>query len=287
MNVRRREEENEDRSVNNQHGPADGQVLRVYVAEHCGSCRESRRLAKLIARRLENLVVEVINIDIEYPADEIFAVPTYCYGGKILFLGNPREEELVARLLSLKQASRSSSTMGAGQRGSDEGFLDLGPAPVATPRPSHWRMLARENHLATACCGGLGIFGTLLCSLTMAAPAVGLVAVQTAHSSMEGMGSFDAAQQAQLPAWWTEVVHLGPAILVISVLLVALAVALRHPLAALPAIVGGPVLYVGMYAQPSLPVMYAATVLGISLLLLAYAVGLRPALCMTIARAKQ
>ena len=118
----------------------------------------------------------------------------------------------------------------------------------------------------------------------MVAPAAGLIAVQTAHSSMEGMDGSDPAEQAHLPTWWTEIVHLGPGILVVSVLLVALAVALRRRFAALPAVAGGLTLYLGMYAQPSLPVMDAAMVLGITSVVLAYMIGIRPALRLATAR---
>jgi hypothetical protein len=93
-----------------------------------------------------------------------------------------------------------------------------------------------------------------------------------------------SAGQGQLPAWWEAIVRLGPEILIASVLLVALAVSLRRRVAALPAIAGGLILYVGMYAQPGLVVMEAATVLGIALLLCAYVVGLRPALGFAILR---
>ena len=95
---------------------------------------------------------------------------------------------------------------------------------------------------------------------------------------MDGMSGSGSTGQAQLPAWWEAIVRLGPEILVVSVLLVALAVALHRRIAALPATAGGLILYLGMYAQPSLVVMYAATALGVALLLFAYVAGLRPSL---------
>lgn len=51
--------------------------------------------------------------------------------------------------------------------------------------------------------------------------------------------------------------RLGPVLLVVSVLLVTAAFALsRRPVAAVPALLAGAVLYAGMYAQPDLTVMY-------------------------------
>jgi hypothetical protein len=252
-------------------------VLRIYVAEHCGSCRESRRLARSIARRIGSVVVHVIDVDTEDPADEIFAVPTFCYDGKILFLGNPGEEELIARLLSLKQGSRSSLTLGAWRQAANGRPADLTALPKTRHSLSLERMPERRSRLVAACSGALGILGTLACSLSMVAPAAGLFAAHAARSSMDGMGGFEPAGQAQLPAWWTELVLLGPAILVTSVLVLAVAVAIRRRLASLPALVGGSILYLGMYAQPSLPMMYTAMALGIALLVLAYAAGLRAA----------
>ena len=262
----------------------DEQVLRVYVAEHCGTCRESRRLAKVVAGRLKDITVEVVDIDHQEPIDEIFAVPTFCYRGKILFLGNPREDELVARVLTLEQESECSVLPGTGRQGADSPFQGMIALAVAAATASRGQTLRRESGLITACCGALGIGGAILCSLTMVAPALGLIAGQAARSSMGGMSGSASAGQAQLPAWWEAIVRLGPEILVVSVLLVALAVALRRHVAALPAIAGGFILYVGMYVQPSLVVMEAATLLGIALLVLAYAASFRFALGLVTAR---
>jgi len=54
----------------------------------------------------------------------------------------------------------------------------------------------------------------------------------------------------------------GPALLVASIVLVTLSVAVRRPLAAVPALLWGALLYWGMYSQPSYPVMYLTLALG-------------------------
>jgi hypothetical protein len=256
----------------------DERVLRIYVAEHCGACRESRRLARIIAGRLNDIVVEVVDIDHQEPVDEIFAVPTFCYRGKILSLGNPGEDELIARVLTLERESERLAPQERSRQGADLPRQGAAAPAVATAVASRGQMPAGRNRLITAWCGALGIGGALLCSLTMVAPALGLIAVQGMRPPMGGVSSSASTTQAQLPAWSEAIVRLGPEILAVSVLLVALAAAFRRRLAALPAAAGGLILYLGLYAQPSLVVMDAATVLGIALLVLAYVAGLRPAL---------
>jgi hypothetical protein len=247
---------------------ADERVLRIYVAEHCGTCRESRRLAKVLAGRMPGSAVDVVDIDHREPVDEIFAVPTFCYSGKILSLGNPREDELVARVLSMEQGAERAAMAGTGHAGT----IALASAAVAAPRG---RTSAGGTGWLTACCGAVGIGGSILCSLTMVAPALGLIAMQTARPSMAGMSGPASAGDAQLPAWWETIVRLGPEILVVSVLLVAITAALGRRLAALPATAGGVILYLGMYAQPNVVLMEAATAPGLALLVLAYVRGLR------------
>ncbi|MBA3424274.1 MAG: hypothetical protein ACR2HO_07850 [Rubrobacteraceae bacterium] len=169
----------------------------------------------------------------------------------------------------------------------------------------------------------VGISGTLVCSLSMVAVAVGLfVAGGTAatqgmagmgsghqggranvasghhggsgRDGMAGMGSkhqggapgagsehhseakHSVAKQAHTPVWLEGLLRFGPVILVVSVLLVTASVTLRRRLAALPAISGGLILYVGMYAQPNLALMYAAIVVGTVLLIIAFVASLRP-----------
>ena len=77
------------------------------------------------------------------------------------------------------------------------------------------------------------------------------------------------------PGWLDAILRFGPGILIVSVLLVAVSVALRRREAALSAIGGGLILYVGMYAQPNLALMYGAIAVGTVLLLLAYVASLR------------
>ncbi len=140
---------------------------------------------------------------------------------------------------------------------------------------------------AAAVVAAVGVGGSALCSFAMVAAAVGLFATAGAsavHASMAGMGATNSPGSSSLPAWLDAIVRFGPEILVVSLLLVVAGVALRRRLAAIPAVAGGVVLYVGMYVQNSLPLMYVAIGVGGTLLLLGYVVSLRPGLLQVVPR---
>ena len=72
--------------------------LAIYVSDDCWSCAESRRIAAEVADEFPE--VDVLLIDMEsgpLPA-AVFAAPTYLLDGRVLFLGNPRREELWQQL---------------------------------------------------------------------------------------------------------------------------------------------------------------------------------------------
>jgi hypothetical protein len=128
--------------------------------------------------------------------------------------------------------------------------------------------------------GGLvGLVGSLLCSLSMVAAPLGLIAAggtAAAQGGMAGMGSeHQGAGAAASPGWLDVLLRWGPEILVVSVLLIVASVALRRRWAALPAVGEGLILYIGMYVQPNLTLMYGAIVVGTALLILAYAASFR------------
>ena len=142
------------------------------------------------------------------------------------------------------------------------------------------------SRLAT-CCSVVGIGGSILCSISMVAAAVGLfassgaVAAKGAGSSMAGMsGTGPGSTPSHGPGWpgtlWVFLIRFGPEILIVSIIILTIAVALRRREAAIPALLGGVILYAGMYAQPILAWMYVAMVVGTSLLLLAYLASRHP-----------
>ncbi len=84
--------------------------------------------------------------------------------------------------------------------------------------------------------GALGITGGLICTATMVLPALG------AAGGMQGMTSGDEPPHDGLLGILTDA---WPAILIVSTLLVTLGVGLRRPLATVPALAAGAVLYWG------------------------------------------
>lgn len=103
-------------------------VLRIYTAAHRDSCRESRRLAQF--------AVEVWDIDNQLPVDDIFAIPTFWYGGRVISLGNPSEDELCERIVAseLERGDASSLLLG------DE-------SPTSIPARSRTRDVARKRSI--------------------------------------------------------------------------------------------------------------------------------------------
>jgi hypothetical protein len=105
----------------------------------------------------------------------------------------------------------------------------------------------------------LGVLGSVACAASMILTAVG-VAAATAATSMAGMTGTGPATPAGHPA---ALVRVGPWLMVASALRVAAAFAFtRLPVTAPSALLAGAVLYVGMYAQRSLPVMCAGYFTG-------------------------
>ena len=119
---------------------------------------------------------------------------------------------------------------------------------------------ARTPRRAARCsAGALGVVGSAACaaSMILAAVGVGGAAAATRMAGMTGTGP--GAPSGALGA----LVRAGPWLMLTSVALVTAALALtRRPVTALPALLAGAVLYAGMYAQHSLPVMYASIAAG-------------------------
>jgi len=97
----------------------------------------------------------------------------------------------------------------------------------------------------------------------MIVPIVGLAGVgvaagaNTAGGSMAEMGSMTSnSSSGHLGGAVGVLVRFGPELLVVSVLLVVVSMALRRPLAAIPAAGAGALLYWGMHAQGGVTLMY-------------------------------
>jgi Thioredoxin domain len=74
--------------------------LVVYLASHCDNCGEAHRLAELAAEQNPAVRVRVVDVDIDSSQvpEYIVAVPTYVINGRVIALGNPVPEELMAHL---------------------------------------------------------------------------------------------------------------------------------------------------------------------------------------------
>ena len=78
-------------------------TLEVYVARHCFGYKEATKLVGEIGQSLSGLQVIMTVIDDVAEGDlpDIPATPSYFLDGRLLFLGNPRLEALVAKIASL------------------------------------------------------------------------------------------------------------------------------------------------------------------------------------------
>ena len=115
------------------------------------------------------------------------------------------------------------------------------------------------GHTGRWSAGALGVLGSLACTASMIAAAVG-VGGAAAATGMTGMTATGSGHPGGALG---ALVRIGPWLIVVSALLVATAFALTYrPVTAIPALVAGAVLYAGMYAQNSLPVMYASIAVG-------------------------
>ena len=107
--------------------------------------------------------------------------------------------------------------------------------------------------------GALGVLGSAACAVSMILAAAG-AGGSAAGASMAAMTATGPAVAGSVLG---ALIRSGPWLLLTSVLLVTAAFALsRRPVTALPALLAGGVLYAGMYAQSSPPVMYAGIAVG-------------------------
>ncbi len=78
-------------------------ILDIYVARHCFGCDEAVRMAKEISLSMPRLKVDVRNLEemTESELPDIIATPSYFLNGRRIFLGNPRLDELEAKITSM------------------------------------------------------------------------------------------------------------------------------------------------------------------------------------------
>ncbi len=118
--------------------------------------------------------------------------------------------------------------------------------------------------------GLLGAVGSVACagSMLLAAVGVGVAAGAT------GMAAMSGTAVARPDGLLGVLLDVGPWLQLVSTALVVLAFALsRRPVSALPALLAGILLQVGMYNQPSLVVMYLSIAIGFAFWLALYGWG--------------
>ena len=73
-------------------------VLKVFVLTGCRGCEQALALADWLRQQAPKMIVEVIDMAVEPDSNRgmVFAVPTYVYNGRQIFVGNPSKEELGA-----------------------------------------------------------------------------------------------------------------------------------------------------------------------------------------------
>ncbi len=72
--------------------------LDVVVAGHCLACASARRMARAVMESFPDLDVRILDVDVDAIPAAVVATPTYLLDGRVISLGNPRREELWARL---------------------------------------------------------------------------------------------------------------------------------------------------------------------------------------------
>lgn len=114
--------------------------------------------------------------------------------------------------------------------------------------------------------GLAGTFGSIVCVASMVLPLVGVAtAGVAAGGSMAGMGTVPATTSSSSSHPGTAVgllIRIGPELPAASTALIILSYGLRRKWAVFAALVGGVVLYWGMYGQSSDILMYAAILAG-------------------------
>lgn len=112
--------------------------------------------------------------------------------------------------------------------------------------------------------GAAGVLAALTCTLACCLPAI-LVALGLGASAVAGTGHGAHRTGAARGAAATvldELHRISPILLIASIVLVAVAFALRRRAAVLPALAAGAVLYLSVHAQSDPVVMYVGMALG-------------------------
>ena len=128
----------------------------------------------------------------------------------------------------------------------------------------------QRARFVSTCCAVAGGLGALACSVSMTLAALGIIGTAASASGsiagMAGMSATTSGQTASSGLFGSLVrflVQVGPPLLIISVVAIAVSLGIRRRAAVIPALLAGGVMYAGMYLQSGAPLMYAAIALGL------------------------
>lgn len=80
-------------------------MLHIYVAERCLGSPTARQRAERLREHAPEIPIAVVTVDAPgavVPAN-IFGTPTDTWDGRIIFLGNPSDQELLEQARSLNE----------------------------------------------------------------------------------------------------------------------------------------------------------------------------------------
>lgn len=125
--------------------------------------------------------------------------------------------------------------------------------------------MRRGSKFGSRMSGIPGIVGCIVCMGSMILAAVGVAGTVVSGSmsamSMTGMGMNNMSGMSS-PGWLETILKFGPAILIVSVLLVTLSIGIRRRAFIIQALMGGAIMYLGMYMTTNITLMIIATIVG-------------------------
>ena len=79
-------------------------MLRIYVSTHCLGCETARQRAEHLKALRPDVPVEVVDVETSDTAvpSKVIGTPIYIWNDRVLFMGNPSEQELIERLVVLQ-----------------------------------------------------------------------------------------------------------------------------------------------------------------------------------------
>jgi hypothetical protein len=73
-------------------------MLRIYVADDCPGSRATPHIIEILRHQMPDLPIEIVNLsksNVQFPPF-VFGTPVYTWNDRVLFLGNPGKQELLA-----------------------------------------------------------------------------------------------------------------------------------------------------------------------------------------------